>query len=1140
MFLLVLIVIGLVVAVVRLRRDLSALREELESVKLGIRIEGAPVAQFAAIERRVTALEREVRSFIFTGVGSRPDASPSLEPTAESDVQPKGALAASTLDGATDLQPSTVEHTGHDESGERIQPVTEDTRLPFPRPAPPRPQQEDIWRPTPAAAVSASETRTAEPLIGLPPVTPAHPARPTVAEAAPPDTSAETWEVVVGTSWLNKIGVVVFVVGVALLLGYSMAHVGPLGRVAMGYALSLAMLGTGVVLERREPYRQYAYGLVGGGWAGIYFTAFAMHALPAARVVESDVVATASLVLVAAGMVAHSVRYGSQTLTGLAYVAAYAPLAFSPLSLFSLVAAVPLTATLLIVASRFAWPGVAVLGVVSAYGIFVLRTAIAPSIASAGTALAVLWSYWLLFEIADIASRRRQRAGVTPAPLFVLNAAGFLGALVINTPPDARQWLVIGSAASAYLASACARAWLVGRRADRPEAVLAGPFSTVHAATLLAAAMFAYAVELRFSGTRQTVALLLETELLVAAGMALRDTQIRRIGTALAVLTTAHLLPYVVFDSSYGFQSLVTASSTAALVAVAWYANFDWIDRRHEDVDLLEHLYRWVALILVTLLVVREVGPFHQGVVMLVWALVLLEAGLRRADHYRQESYAALAVGALLTMDVFFLGLRGVTHTADVDLEAETLRHSWSVLPVAAALAYLFAARLGVRARREGVTAHALVIAAAATLGTAFVALFEYRVTASYALGAVWAGTAAIASVLAAWRRFNLFRWHAVALASAAVFIPLGALLFDRVDTRPEYAATVGTIILLYVTGYVGRLRTTGLVASALGAVALAGSALQAMFVWRVVPADAVASVWAASGVVLCTMGALRHRAGQRWQAYALVALANLRALLPLEAAVLSSAQIISSALVIALTYLAGYLGRRLTVRVSAAISDEERGVMSGLSFLGTAHLAALIPKVLPIAVVPAALAVAASVLVALGVARRRIGQRVQGYGLFAVSGVQLLGGLAVSGASQGPARAWAALAIGSYYTAGLLLRRATRQSAGEEHARLSLLVGATVLLSALLANELGVRLVTLPWALQGALLWVVGFMARERVLRLSGLALLFLCIVKLFAYDLQQLDALARILSFVVLGLLLLAVSWAYTRYREQIRRLL
>jgi len=68
----------------------------------------------------------------------------------------------------------------------------------------------------------------------------------------------------------------------------------------------------------------------------------------------------------------------------------------------------------------------------------------------------------------------------------------------------------------------------------------------------------------------------------------------------------------------------------------------------------------------------------------------------------------------------------------------------------------------------------------------------------------------------------------------------------------------------------------------------------------------------------------------------------------------------------------------------------------------------------------------------------------------------------------------------------------------------------------------------------------LVGLASRARVLRLSGLALLMACILKLFIYDLNELEALARILSFVVLGLILLGISWTYTRYREQIKRLL
>src|SRR3989304_5945704 len=53
---------------------------------------------------------------------------------------------------------------------------------------------------------------------------------------------AADWEAVIGGKWLNKIGIVVFVIGVALFLGYSLRYMGPLGRVATGVGTSLPLL----------------------------------------------------------------------------------------------------------------------------------------------------------------------------------------------------------------------------------------------------------------------------------------------------------------------------------------------------------------------------------------------------------------------------------------------------------------------------------------------------------------------------------------------------------------------------------------------------------------------------------------------------------------------------------------------------------------------------------------------------------------------------------------------------------------------------------------------------------------------------------------------------------------------------------
>jgi uncharacterized membrane protein len=107
-------------------------------------------------------------------------------------------------------------------------------------------------------------------------------------------------------------------------------------------------------------------------------------------------------------------------------------------------------------------------------------------------------------------------------------------------------------------------------------------------------------------------------------------------------------------------------------------------------------------------------------------------------------------------------------------------------------------------------------------------------------------------------------------------------------------------------------------------------------------------------------------------------------------------------------------------------------------------------------------------------------------------------------------------------------------------NARTIFSVLATVLLTVLLFYEVSGRLLTVAWGLEGVALLVAGFPLRERLLRLSGFILLGVCIIKVFTYDSRELEPPFRILSFIVLGLLLLGVSFIYVRFREKIRRYL
>ena len=68
-------------------------------------------------------------------------------------------------------------------------------------------------------------------------------------------------------------------------------------------------------------------------------------------------------------------------------------------------------------------------------------------------------------------------------------------------------------------------------------------------------------------------------------------------------------------------------------------------------------------------------------------------------------------------------------------------------------------------------------------------------------------------------------------------------------------------------------------------------------------------------------------------------------------------------------------------------------------------------------------------------------------------------------------------------------------------------------------------------WMAYGALLMIVGFWRRSAFVRWQALFLIAITIVKVFVYDVSQLDRGYRIVSFIVLGVLLLAISFVYQR---------
>ncbi len=77
-------------------------------------------------------------------------------------------------------------------------------------------------------------------------------------------------------------------------------------------------------------------------------------------------------------------------------------------------------------------------------------------------------------------------------------------------------------------------------------------------------------------------------------------------------------------------------------------------------------------------------------------------------------------------------------------------------------------------------------------------------------------------------------------------------------------------------------------------------------------------------------------------------------------------------------------------------------------------------------------------------------------------------------------------------------------------------------------------------WALYAITLLALGFLRKNRLLRLAGMGLFGVTILKLFFVDLSYLEQLYRIISFMVLGVILMLASFGYSKYKDRIKEII
>jgi hypothetical protein len=96
------------------------------------------------------------------------------------------------------------------------------------------------------------------------------------------------------------------------------------------------------------------------------------------------------------------------------------------------------------------------------------------------------------------------------------------------------------------------------------------------------------------------------------------------------------------------------------------------------------------------------------------------------------------------------------------------------------------------------------------------------------------------------------------------------------------------------------------------------------------------------------------------------------------------------------------------------------------------------------------------------------------------------------------------------------------------------------ILVTLTIAVKMNEGMVTLAWGIVGVAVILLGLFANQRSYRLTALFLLLVCVAKIVVRDAWRLDERDRYITFIVLGAALILVSALYSKYRDQVSRLL
>jgi hypothetical protein len=681
-------------------------------------------------------------------------------------------------------------------------------------------------------------------------------------------------EEVLGGNLFAKFGITLMVIGLAYFGIKYIGQLGPFGKVLLTFTASFALLGGGILLEKRDRYRIFSYTLIGGGWALLFWTTYALNHVQAMRVMTSETTDLILMLAVALAMVSHTLRYRSQVVTGLAFVLAYSTVALSHDDVYSLASGVILAIGLVSIVIKMGWFELEVFGILSSYltHLYWLYRLLGPEgaygqafpefQASAG----ILLFYWVTYRISYVIRKTK-----SPFEEHVSSAAALLNTLLLlgtmkfqSVRPELAFWALLFIGAVEFSLGQLP----VTKRRREAFVVL----------SVLGAALMIASVPFRYSGNDVAILWLIGAEALLAAGVVVGEVVFRRLGLFAGLLVALHLfrvdLPQLIAVRRTGEDMVLAAGIMFALCAAVFYLNALMVGHRwaqyfddSPDEQLLSvHSY---------------IGGF--AAVSAAWALcsgdwtVLAFAGIMLALAMLEQKLES----GHLQLQYLTLGVLSLYRVMVFNLHSEVPQYTHVstrliTLPIVAAVFYLTARWSAVRDDANQRIFRGFFALAGTLLVTALI-YFE--------VPELWQPLAAIAFAILLLEvgqqiGYDALAWHSHLLTGLAI---LAAVTADQIGIqRWHYIPVHAFGALPVVTGaywIARRINVSNAAHSKLGRITYswAGSGLMVWVLYEAVPAPWIAVSWVAFAIALAlTMRRIKY-SQLGWQANAVAACALVR-----------------------------------------------------------------------------------------------------------------------------------------------------------------------------------------------------------------------------------------------------------------------